>query len=296
MNDKNIPSLDNPHIDKNGAELDRQRFKMLQDIAKELSSETVFPTSFDTMMRLRKALQDPNLNMRKLTTLITMEPLISAKLFVLANSVVYNPGGKEIRDLQRIIERLGLQTVRSTSLAIAMKQLVLARSVVGFQEQAERLWKHSLHSASAAYVVAKRLTRHNPEEALLAGMVHDIGAFYMIYRASQYEELLLRPDTTKHLVLRWHESIGHSLIIALGLPLELADAMMDHDQARAIPDTPKNLADIVYLANLLAGGTFEWLDMPVTVLAAENDKLNALKEQLGEEIEAHADMLKAAFD
>lgn len=295
MNTPAAPSLDNPNIDKQGAALDRQRFKMLEDIARDLNDDTVFPTSFDTVMRLRKALQDPEIGLDKLALLITLDPLVSARLIALANSVAYNPAGNKIRDLQRAIERLGMQVVRSTSLAIAMKQLILARSVVDFQEQAERLWSHSLRSASAAYVVAKRLTRISPDEALLAGMVHDIGAFYMIYRASLYEELLLRPETTKYLILRWHESIGHSLIIALGLSPELADAMADHDQPRPIPTPPKNLTDVVFLANLLAGGSFEWLDVPNDMEAAEKEKLAALKLELGEEIDAHEASLKAAL-
>ena len=295
MKDHTAPLIDNPHIDKKGAELDRQRFKMLEDIARELSGDVVFPTSFDTVMRLRKALQDPDLSMAKLASVITVEPLISARLLALANSVAYNPAGNEVRDLQRAIERLGLQVVRTASLGIAMRQLIMARSVVGFQLQSDNLWKHSLRSASAAYVVAKRLTRHNPEEALLAGMVHDIGAFYMIYRAAQYDELVLRPDTTKYLIIRWHESIGHSLIVALGLPEALAEAMIDHDQPRSLPDTPKTLADIVYLANLLAGGSFEWLDIPNAMLPDDQAKLRALAEQLKEEIDAHEATLKAAF-
>lgn len=37
---------------------------------------------------------------------------------------------------------------------------------------------------------------------MLAGLVHDLGAFYMIYRAAQYPELRIRPDSVKHLILQ----------------------------------------------------------------------------------------------
>lgn len=296
MTEQTESAIDNPHIDKKGADLDRQRFKMLEDIALELSGETVFPTSFDTVMRLRKALQDPLLSIGKLAAMITLEPLVSARLLALANSVTYNRSSTPIRDLQHAIERLGLNTVRSAALAIAMKQLLMARGVVAFQEQADRLWQHSLHAASAAYVVARRLTRINPDEALMAGIVHDIGAFYMIYRASKYEELVLRPETTRFLIHRWHESIGHALIIALGLSPELAEATRDHDQPRPIPEPPKTLSDVVYMANLLAGGSFEWLDVSAEPVAEQEAKLQSLTDLLGEEISAHLATLKTAFD
>ena len=296
MNSSTIPLIENPHIDKKGADLDRQRFKMLEDIARDLSGEVVFPTCFDTVMRLRQALNDPAMPLERLAALITLEPLISARLIALANSVAYNPGGTEIRGVQRAIERLGLKNVRSVSLAIAMKQLIMARQVVGFQMQAEQLWKHSLRTASAACVVARRLTRTNPEDALLAGMVHDIGAFYMIYRAAQYEELMLRPDTTKHLIIRWHESIGHALIVALGLPAEIADATIDHDHPRPITLPPRNLADIIYLANRLADPGIETIDLPGNAGLANKDTLRELSNQLGGEIDVHEASLKSAFN
>lgn len=290
------PQLENPHLDKTGADLDRQRFKMLSDIAADLSTEVVFPTSFDIVAKLRKALQDPDIGLDKIAAMVTLEPLLSTRLLALANSAFYNAGDKPVRDLQRAIERIGLRAVRTTALGIAMKQLLLAGKVVAFQDLSESLWRHSLRSASAAYVVAKRLTRINPDEALVAGMVHDIGAFYMIHRASQYEELVLRPDTTKHLVMRWHESVGHSLAIALGIPEEIADAILDHDQPRPLPNPPRNLVGIVYIANLLAGGKFEWLDLPEDVVSAEFEKLRPIAEELKDEIDAHAASLMTIFD
>lgn len=295
MNGTRGHTIGNPHLDKKGADLDRQRFQMLSDIALELSGKTVFPTSFDSVMRLRRALEDEGISLKNAVALIAVDPLVSARVVALANSTFYNRAGEEIRDLQRAVERIGIVAVRTAALAISMKQLLLARNVVAFQEQANRLWAHSLRSASAAYVVAKRLTKINPDEAMLVGMIHDIGGFYMIYRAAQYEELVLRPDTTKYLVIRWHESIGHSLALALGLPTKIADALLDHDQPRPIPQPPKSLADVVYLGNLLAGGTFEWLDEPNRLADTEIEKLESLAQSLNEEIALHEASVKTAM-
>lgn len=50
---------------------------------------------------------------------------------------------------------------------------------------------------------------------MFAGLVHDMGAFYMLYRAVQYEDLRQRPETVKYLIAQWHESLGVSLLGAL---------------------------------------------------------------------------------
>lgn len=93
---------------------------------------------------------------------------------------------------------------------------------------------------------------------MLAGLVHDIGAFYMLYRASQYEDLRLRPDTLNYLIVRWHESIGESILSGMGMPEEIIDAIRDHDQPRPITHPVRKFDDVIHVSNVLAGGLLEW--------------------------------------
>lgn len=282
-------------LDKKGEALKAQRFQMLEDIAKELSGEVIFPTYFDAVLRLRKVLQDPKQSLADITKAISVEPLISAKLLHLANSVAFNPAGHEVVDLKSAIIRLGLNTVQSAAMAIVMTQLLRAKGMAEFSDLTHDLWEHSVRSAAAARILAQSMPRLNPDEAMLSGLIHDLGAFYMLYRATQYDELRHRPDSVKYLIVQWHESIGVSLLNALGLPEEIVDATIDHDRIRPTPDPLRSLQDVIYVANMLAGGHFEWLmqDQPG---APEN--LAALEAKYGHlkpEIEALSQEMRAAF-
>jgi HD-like signal output (HDOD) protein len=114
--------------------------------------------------------------------------------------------------------------------------------------------------------------------------VHDLGAFYMLYRGAQYAEVRERPETLKYLILNWHESIGVSLLNALGLPDEIVEAAIDHDQPRAEPMLAvRTLSDVVYAANALAGGTGEWL---FELAAGDADSRPALREIFAEVLPA----------
>ena len=287
--------MEPPNDDKTGAALNAQRFQMLEDIAQELSDEVVFPTAFDVVTRLRKALQNPDLPLPRIAEIVEMEPLISGRLIGLANSVAFRRRGMEVRSVKVAVTRLGINLVRSTAMGISMNQLLRAKDLLPFRDIAQRLWQHSLRTAAAADVVAQRMTNIAPDEALLAGLVHDLGAFYMLYRASQYEELRSRPDTVRHLITEWHESIGHSLLIALGMPHAIADAMRDHDRPRPIPRPPRNLADIVYVANVLAGGTFEWLARDSDAAAAETVELPIEFVDMKADIETREKEMRAIF-
>ena len=286
----NDPCTDNH--DKTGEELKAQRFEMLADIAKELAGEIVFPTYFDAILRLRKVLQDESLPMTSVVKAISLEPLISAKLIQLANSAAYNADATHLVDLNSAVNRLGLNTVRAAAYSVVMNQLMRARGMAPFAEITQQLWEHSLLTAASASVIARETTRLNPDEALLTGMIHDLGAFYMLYRATQYDELRTRPDTVKYLMIQWHESIGVSLLNALGLPEEIVEATADHDHARPTPPVIKNLGDLLYIANMLAGGHFEWLmqDRP-----SANEQLQEIEAHYGQfrpQIKSLADELR----
>ncbi|MBL8430523.1 MAG: HDOD domain-containing protein [Dechloromonas sp.] len=281
--------------DKTGDALKSQRFQMLADIAKELSGEVVFPTYFDAVLSLRKILNDPDRSMADIAHAVAVEPLISAKLLQLANSAAFNTGGKQLVDLKSAITRLGLNSVRTTALSIVMTQLMRAKGMAEFSELTHSLWEHSINAAAAASVVARRCSRQNADEAMLAGLIHDLGAFYMLYRATQYDELRHRPDTVKYLIIQWHESIGVSLLNALGLPEEIVEATNDHDHMRPTPTSLRNLSDVVYVANMLSGGHFEWLMQDQPDLPAEMRLLEEKYGHLRREIEAMATEMRSSF-
>jgi len=281
--------------DKTGDALKAQRFQMLEDIANELAGEVVFPTYFDAVLRLRKVLHDPNLPLGTISAAISVEPLISAKLLHLANSVAFNPSGHEVVDLHAAIARLGINAVRSAAMAIVMTQLLRAKGMAAFNDITQMLWDHSIHTAAGARVIARKLTRINPEEAMLAGLIHDLGAFYMLYRATQYEELRQRPESVKYLIIQWHESIGVSLLNALGLPEEIVMATEDHDCLRPVPSPPRTLADVVYVANMLAGGHFEWTMQDQPGRPENQAELEAAYAEFMPDIEAQVADMRSAF-
>lgn len=277
---------------KTGDDLKAQRFQMLEDIAKELSGEVVFPTHFDAVLRLRKVLQDPNETISGIANAVSMEPLISAKLLNLANSVAFNPQGMQVIDLKSAVTRLGINAMRATALSIVMTQLLRAKGMASFSDLTHKLWEHSIRTAAAARVLARKFPRFNADEAMLAGLVHDLGAFYMLYRATQYEELRERPDTVRYLIVQWHESIGISLLGALGLPDEIVNATDEHDRLRPPPAPLRTLGDLVYVANMLSGGHFEWLMQDIDSQPDELNELNRCYDYLQSKIDSLYEEIK----
>jgi len=263
-------------------------FPILQDIAQDLSGETNFPTSLDAAVMVRNTLHDPEVSLDQVARAIALEPLIASKLLRLANSVAYNPVGNSITDLKTAIARLGFEAVRTTSLAVAMDQIMKSKNLGTFDRFAKQTWEHSLQVAATARVLARRVGRVNPDEALLAGLVHDIGIFYLLYRAVDYDIYRNDEAAVIELLIDWHESIGENLLHALGLPDRIIDAVRRHDGPHEAV-SPCNLRDVIYFANLLSGNGYEWLSDGANAIEPENaaeirERYAALLEESADEM------------
>lgn len=270
------------------ATTERKHFRILEDIARDLSGDINFPTCMDAAVLVRDTLRDPYANINRVVQVIGVEPLISSKLLKLANSVAYNPSGRTVSELATAISRLGFEAVRTTSLAVAMDQMLKSRNLSAFDDISRNAWEHSLRVAAIARVLARRIGRINPDEAMLAGLVHDIGIFYLVYRAADYPEYRDNRAAIVELISGWHEGIGESLLHILGLPERITDAVRDHDQLQNV-ETPCSVRDVLYFANLLAGCDAEWIpvladEAEIAARAADRARYADLLEEAEEDI------------
>jgi len=273
----------------------RIHFRILEDIARDLSGDVNFPTCMDAAILVRNTLKDPLANLERVVQVVSIEPLISSKLLRLANSVSYNPSGRKITDLATAIGRLGFEVVRTTSLAVAMDQMLKSKNLAAYDDIAHQAWEHSIRVAAIARVLARHLGRINPDEAMLAGLVHDIGIFYLLFRAASYEEYRDNEPAMIELISGWHESIGESLLHILGLPESVVAAVQDHDHLKNI-ETPCSVGDVLYFANLLA--VTPEIFLPGDVNSANIELMNSQRERyidILSEAEEDIQDLKAAL-
>jgi putative nucleotidyltransferase with HDIG domain len=231
----------------------QRAYEFLQALAADLSSKQIsFPTFTGATIRVRTALNDPAIDVERLARAISAEPLLTVRLIHIANSVALNPGGgKPVSDVRSAVMRVGHDIVRSTAVALAMEQLKAAKDVQVFHEQAEWIWRHSLEVAAIAYVLARKHARLNPDEALFAGLVHDIGRFYLLSRDAAYPELVSHPGELDALIQEWHPSIGQAVLHEFDLTEATLKAVSEHEHHLAM-FPPRHLVDVITLANHVA--------------------------------------------
>jgi len=220
----------------------------LTEVARELSSgELSFPTFIDATLKIRTALNQPGINAEALARIVATEPLLAARVLRLANSTALNPGGAPVVDLRNAVVRVGFGPIRTLAIALAMEQLVRSKSMGDYEEIARALWDRCVDVAAQSFVIARRLTRIDPHQAMFAGIVHNIGAFYLLARLAGTTDIVTGDDDLMQLIASWQVGIGHAVLSAMALPDDIVSAVAGQDAPFA-GDTPTTLAQVLFIA------------------------------------------------
>ncbi len=211
--------------------------------------DVVIPTHAELGLRIRRTLDDPNCSVDQAAKLVQADPFLAARVVAVANSVAYNPGGREIADVRQAVARLGFRTLRTLAMSLLVKQLSGEPANPVHRELAQGLWEHTVHVAALCHVIARRVTHQDPEAALFAGILHEVAGFYLIARAKEMPELL-EGDLAD-----WQgegeKTVGAALLKALEVPEAVVQAIDDlWEGYLAIPST--SLGDTLLLAEELA--------------------------------------------
>jgi putative nucleotidyltransferase with HDIG domain len=202
--------------------------------------------------RIQKILNDEHCTADKVAHAVNLEPVIAGRLMEIANSAAYKCSGKAITNIRDAVCRIGFDMVRNTTIVIAARQLILAPEQRMLRAPLKRLWQHSVEVASIAYMIAKQAPRVNPDEAMLAGLMHDIGKFYILSRANSYPELFNNEQELEELIQEWHTGVGRAILEDWHLPESVAIAADEHEIVDRAPDEALDVTDVVFVANLLA--------------------------------------------
>lgn len=232
------------------------------DAIRQIAAEAIhgdlnFPTNVNTCLQIQRGLDNPDCHLDLAVRLVSVEPLLAARIVAIANAAAYNPSGRDITNVNAAVSRLGFRPLRSLVAAQIMRQFASTLSDPYLRAKAGQLWEHSAQTAAIAYVLAKRITGDDPETAFFIGIVHNVGGFYLLSRTAEFPGLL---DSG---AADWREygerSIGRAVMKKLAVP-EVALAAMEDVWFGGIvlPLVPKQqsaksqMSTIILLARQLA--------------------------------------------
>lgn len=210
-----------------------------------------FPTVFDLSLRIKKLADDPDSSLNDIASAVKAEPVLAAKVIRMANTLSMNPYRGELSSLKDAISRIGLSTLRCLAFAVAAEQLARDHRSRQMRLVATGLWMHAIDVAAWSFALAREREHPNPDGAMLAGLLLDIGQFYLLARAARYPALEGDMPRFAEVVALWDEPVRTAVLEAFDLPEVIVDACAADPTAHT-EWPPKTMSDLVFLATLAA--------------------------------------------
>jgi len=187
--------------------------EFLKELSAELTSGDLRLPSFPAVaQRVQRALEDPRATPAQVARVIGIDAALAVRILRLANSAFLNPSAKPITELQQAVKRLGHQLVRCTAVSFALQQMNAGDGVAALRPQLHELWRKGTLVASIAYVLARETRAANPDEALVAGLMHNIGELYIAVRAHQHGAVLGADDAATRVLSNGHPRIAAAIL------------------------------------------------------------------------------------
>jgi HD-like signal output (HDOD) protein len=262
-------------------------------VAQATRGELVFPTSVNAALQLQLALADPECHIDTAIKLVLADPALAARTVALANSAVFNRGGGAgFTGARAAVLRVGYRNLYSLVAAMVVRQFGSKIVDPNLRIMAQQLWEHTAHVAALAHVIARRVTFIDADTALFAGIVHEVGGFYLLSRADEFPGLLNGDPE------QWMESaeevISREVMKRLMIPEAVAAAVEGvRDGLLSIP--PDSLLDTLLLAKQLApvasplqANSLEMLTPSESVIdfIIDNEMLKSILEESDEEVKS----------
>jgi HD-like signal output (HDOD) protein len=210
------------------------------------------PSLPEVALKIRNALAKEDVSVAEISRLIGSDPALAARIVKIANSALFYRGSKPITSVSSAVSQLGHRMVRNVALSYAAQQVFIGYGSERVRAFLASIWQHSVHTAALAHMLARVRTKLNPDDAFLAGLLHEVGKLYILTRVKDKIEQLASEAAFQAVVDEWHPRLGRVVIDSWGLPSELAVAVGEHQACALEAPEPPRLTDVVAVANYLA--------------------------------------------
>jgi HD-like signal output (HDOD) protein len=142
-------------------------------ISAAVNSISHIATLPEITVKIIELVENPRSTAQDLNKLISNDPALVARILKVVNSAFYGLPG-QIGSINRAIVLLGLNAVKNIVIAASLTKLFRGGRI-STQFSAKDLWAHSVAVGVFSKMIVGRLHNALPDEAFLAGLIHDIG-------------------------------------------------------------------------------------------------------------------------
>ena len=209
------------------------------------------PSPPDLLIKIRSLSANPQSTSKDIADLVKHDMNISGRLVKVANSALF--GSRfQVNTVQGAITRLGQKKVQSLITGLIIGQRLMESKTRGLESYCKQAWQDSNSVAAISFVLAQKKSKVDPEQALLAGMVHNIGTLPLILHLNKIKELKDNPRimglVADVVIPKLYVSAGRLIIKSWNFPQEIIEVATEHDNLDRESSGEIDLIDTVTIA------------------------------------------------
>jgi flagellar biosynthesis protein FlhG len=197
------------------------------------------------------------LSQSDLMNVFTCDPALMLRVLRIFSSLKQRRG-QRLRSILDVLQEVGPETL-SSLLTQATLQRAFNNQATADTDFANQFWCHSYKTALIAQNIARAIEYPYPDEAFLAGLIHDIGRLSLqsnspeLYKQfpdsfHQNEQLL---EAEKKAFGVHHAELGAATLRDWNVSSFISDAVQYHTESPATIETAFDLVKIIYVASRL---------------------------------------------
>ena len=229
------------------------QFKSVQDFLVHVQAELdanrlVLPTLPDVALKVRDAVAKGDATSQELADMIVTDAALSARLMQVANSPLYR-GAVEVNNIQMAVTRLGSSTIRTLITSLVMQQMFTPSSEL-LEKNFRETWEQGVNVSSISRALSAFVPHLNADEAMLAGLIHQIGKLPILMLVENIPEFRDSPSRLEKLLEKAHPAIGKIIMDTWDFPEELKRVASEYVNFQRDSGDKADYIDLVQVAFL----------------------------------------------
>jgi HD-like signal output (HDOD) protein len=271
---------------------------LLTILVEKINNDTlVLPTLPAIALKVRKAADDPNINLNAMAEVVVQDPSLSARMIKISNSA-YLGRSIKVTSTQQAITRIGLRQMKNIATALAMEQLFVSKNEI-VKEYMSQIWTDTIEIVANSLAVLQVHTKQTKNRALtmesmmLAALVHNIGVLPILTEAERHADVFANPTFLNVAIKKMTGTLGASIMKEWGFEPDFVNVAQNWKDLSVTSDTVSYL-DLARIGAALCG-KFDSHKEEIFNAAIDKGIVDDLSSLLSDEFDELRDSAKQIF-